>query len=174
MLDQLPIIQGIFNMADAGGPLVVWIFIAGVLMWGLVFERIWYFWRVLPKQVAHVRTEWEARDDRSSWCARQIREALISRVNVSMKSGLNVMAVLVPMSPLLGLVGTVSGMLEVFSSIALLGNADAAAMASGVSAAMLCTISGLAVSISGLFPVYYFRRRVARETEALSDKLSVS
>ena len=66
------------------------------------------------------------------------------------------MQVLVPMSPLLGLIGTVSGMLEVFDSMALRGTADARSMASGVSAAMICTMTGLAVSITGLYPVHYF------------------
>lgn len=172
MLEQVPIVQGIFELVEEGGPFVGWIFAAAVLMWGLVLERIWYFWRVLPRQVAAVQARWEARDDHTSWCARQIREAMISRVNGSMTSGLTVLAVLVPMSPLLGLMGTVTGMLEVFNSIALLGNADAQSMASGVSAAMICTVTGLAVSISGLYPVYYFRKRAARETEQLAKKLS--
>jgi len=83
-----------------------------------------------------------------------------------------VLAVLVPLSPLLGLLGTVSGMLEVFDSMALRGSADARSMASGVSEAMICTMTGLAVSISGLYPVHYFRTRIARETELLADKLA--
>ena len=65
------------------------------------------------------------------------------------------------------------GMLEVFDSMALRGNADARSMASGVSAAMICTMTGLAVSITGLYPVHYFRTRATRETELLADKLSL-
>jgi biopolymer transport protein ExbB len=75
------------------------------------------------------------------------------------------------MAPLLGLIGTVSGMLEVFDSMALRGSADARAMASGVSEAMICTLTGLAVSITGLYPVYYFRTRTRLETELLADRL---
>ena len=78
---------------------------------------------------------------------------------------------LVPLAPLLGLIGTVSGMLEVFDSMALRGSADARAMASGVSEAMICTLTGLAVSITGLYPVYYFQSRTRLETELLADKL---
>jgi len=74
------------------------------------------------------------------------------------------------MSPLLGLVGTVLGMLAVFDSMAALGSADARSMATGVSEAMVCTLSGLAVSISGLYPVYYFKRKAAMETERLADR----
>jgi biopolymer transport protein ExbB len=106
-----------------------------------------------------------------SWCARQVRDAMISRVNAEMTSNFPLMRVLVPLSPLLGLVGTVSGMLEVFDSMALRGSADARTMASGVSHAMICTLTGLAVSITGLYPVHYFQSRARRETELLGDKL---
>jgi biopolymer transport protein ExbB len=96
---------------------------------------------------------------------------MISRLNASMSANLPLMRVLVPLSPLLGLIGTVSGMMEVFDSMALRGSADARTMASGVSHAMICTMSGLAVSISGLFPVHYFNSRIRRETELLNDRL---
>jgi biopolymer transport protein ExbB len=172
VLDQLPLVRGIVSLSNDGGPFVVWIFASGVLMWALIVERYWYFARILPKQAAQLQAEWLARTDRTSWCARQIRTAMISRLNQSMTTGFPVLQVLVPMSPLLGLIGTVSGMLEVFDSMALRGNADARSMASGVSAAMICTMTGLAVSITGLYPVHYFRTRARRETELLADKLS--
>jgi biopolymer transport protein ExbB len=173
VLEQLPIIRGVVTLSNDGGPWVVWIFASGVLMWALVIERYWYFAMVLPKKAAQVQAEWLARTDRTSWCARQIRTAMISRLNEAMTTGFPVMQVLVPMAPLLGLIGTVAGMLEVFDSMALRGNADARSMASGVSAAMICTMTGLAVSITGLYPVHYFRTRATRETELLADKLSL-
>jgi biopolymer transport protein ExbB len=172
MLDQVPLVRGIVSLSTDGGPFVLLIYAAGVLMWALIIERYWYFTFVLPKQASNLQAEWMARKDRTSWCARQIRTAMISRLNGSMTTGFPVLQVLVPMSPLLGLIGTVSGMLEVFDSMALRGNADARSMASGVSAAMICTMSGLAVSITGLYPVHYFRTRATRETELLADKLS--
>ncbi len=172
MLDQLPLVRGVVALVSDGGPFVLSIFSAGVLMWALILERYYFFWRILPKQVAEVQATWQARRDRTSWCARQIRTAMISRLNGSMTTGFPVMQVLVPMSPLLGLIGTVTGMLTVFDSMALRGSADARSMASGVSAAMICTMTGLAVSITGLYPVHYFKARATRETELLADKLS--
>ena len=150
---------------------MVWIFVCGVVMWTLVIERIWYFSRVLPRQAQEMLASWQARSDHLSWCARQIRRAMISRLNAAMTANLPLMRVLVPLSPLLGLIGTVSGMLEVFDSMALRGSADARTMASGVSHAMICTMTGLAVSITGLYPVYYFQSRARRETELLADQL---
>jgi biopolymer transport protein ExbB len=172
VLDQVPLVRGIITLSNDGGPWVIWIFASGVLMWTLILERWWYFVRVLPKQAGAMQAQWQARKDRTSWCARQIRTAMISRLNGSMTTGFPVMQVLVPMSPLLGLIGTVSGMLEVFDSMALRGSADARSMASGVSAAMICTMTGLAVSITGLWPVHYFRTRATRETELMADRLS--
>lgn len=161
------------ELVSGGGPFVMWIFLAGVLLWTLILERYWYFTQVLPTATAQTMTAWNDSNDHSSWSARQIRKMMISRLNAAMSSNLPLMRVLVPLSPLLGLIGTVSGMMEVFDSMALRGSADARTMASGVSHAMICTMSGLAVSISGLFPVHYFNSRIRRETELLNDRLLV-
>jgi biopolymer transport protein ExbB len=159
------------DLIDEGGPFVFAIFVCCLLMWTLVLERTWFFWRVLPKQTEEAIAAWRSRTDHRSWCARQVRAATISRLNSAMNANAPLLAVLVPLSPLLGLIGTVGGMLEVFDSMALKGSADARAMASGVSHAMICTMTGLAVSISGLYPVYYFRSRTRRETELVADHL---
>jgi biopolymer transport protein ExbB len=158
------------DLVDGGGPFVFWIFTCGVIMWTLLIERFYYFKRVLPGEAKSMLESWNARRDHVSWAARQIRQTMISRLNVGMTANFPLMRVLVPLSPLLGLVGTVSGMLEVFDSMALRGSADARTMASGVSHAMICTLSGLAVSITGLYPMYYFTSRAKRETELLADQ----
>jgi biopolymer transport protein ExbB len=160
------------HLVEEGGPFVIWIFACGVVMWTLTLERYWFFKRVLPEQVAAALERWRRRPEHKSWCARQIRQAMISRLNAAMTANLPLLRVLVPLSPLLGLVGTVSGMLEVFDSMALRGSADARSMASGVSHAMICTMTGLAVSITGLYPVYRFQSRARRETELLGDRFS--
>ena len=165
------LVGAVADLVDEGGPFVFWIFLCGFVMWTLVIERLWYFARVLPRQAHATIESWRARADYDSWCAREIRRAMISRVQIEMTSNLLLLRVLVPLSPLLGLVGTVSGMLEVFDSMALRGSADARAMASGVSHAMICTLTGLAVSITGLYPAFYFQSRTRRETELLADQL---
>jgi biopolymer transport protein ExbB len=160
------------HMQELGGPVVNWIFLACVLMWTIVIERTLYFRRVLPGEAKRLLDQWMHRTNRQSWTSRQVRQAMISRLNAGMSQNLQVLKVLVPMCPLLGLLGTVGGMLEVFDSMAARGSADARSMASGISEAMICTLTGLAVSITGLYPTYHFRRRVRRETELLADKFS--
>ncbi len=166
-------VTAVTELVEGGGPFVEWIFLCGVVLWTLIFERIWYFRRVFPTESRQMLERWQARRDHRSWCARQIRQAMISRLNGAMTSSLPLMRVLVPLSPLLGLIGTVSGMLEVFDSMALRGSADARTMASGVSHAMICTMTGLAVSITGLYPNYYFQARAKRETELLADHFTL-
>jgi biopolymer transport protein ExbB len=172
MFEQFELVQAVAELIDGGGPFVYGIFGSGVLMWALILERYLYFTTVLPAKAKQTINQWNARPDHTSWRARQIRQMMISRLNAAMTFGFPLLQVLVPLSPLLGLVGTVSGMLEVFDSMALRGSADARTMASGVSKAMICTMTGLAVSITGLYPVHYFRTRARHETELLSDKLS--
>jgi len=166
-------VSAVLDLMDGGGPFVGWIVLCGVVMWTLVVERLWYFQMLLPRDMKQTLAAWNSRSERHTWCARQIRRAMISRLNASMTANLPLLKVLVPLAPLLGLVGTVSGMLEVFESMALRGSADARAMATGVSHAMICTLTGLAVSITGLYPVYHFASRARRETELVADQLVV-
>jgi len=165
-------LDSLHNMRELGGPVVNWIFIACLIMWCIVIERYWYFRKQLPIDTAAMLAQWNQRSERLSWASQQIRRAMISRLNANMSSNMQVLRVLVPMCPLLGLLGTVSGMLEVFDSMAARGSADARSMASGISEAMICTLSGLSVSITGLYPVYYFRRKERMETELLAEKFT--
>lgn len=165
-------LTAVADLVEAGGPAVYWIFIACLLMWTITIERWHYFKKVLPVEASSMLSQWKARADHQSWSAHQIRRAMISRLSVGMNDNLGVLKVLVPLTPLLGLLGTVTGMLEVFDSMALRGSADARTMASGVSQAMVCTMTGLAVSVSGLYPVFHFTQRAKYETELLSDKFT--
>ena len=166
-------LTAVSELIDGGGPFVGWIFLNGVVLWTLCFERFWYFSRILPRDSQAMLKAWGARNEHASWRARNIRQAMISRLNSGMTANMPLLRVLVPMAPLLGLIGTVAGMLEVFDSMALRGSADARSMASGVSHAMICTMTGLAVSITGLYPVHYFQSRAKRETELLADRFEL-
>ncbi|MBI2383619.1 MAG: MotA/TolQ/ExbB proton channel family protein [Gammaproteobacteria bacterium] len=160
------------EMVEAGGHVVLWIMMASVVMWTIAIERYWYFKHTLPRQAGDMLKVWQARGEHKSWLSRQIRQAMLSRLTAGMNDNLLLLRVLVPMCPLLGLLGTVSGMLEVFDAMSARGSADARTMASGVSQAMVCTLTGLAVSITGLFPVYHFQNRIRSETELLADKFT--
>lgn len=164
--------RSVGQLIEAGGPVVEWILLSCVVMWMLVIERYWFFKNQLPQLADSMLREWQSRSDHQSWKARQIRRAMISRLNAAMSANMPVLRVLVPMAPLLGLLGTVMGMLNIFDSMAARGSVDARAMADGVSEAMVCTMTGLAVSMSGLLPVNRFQARIRHQTELLADKFS--
>src|SRR5258706_14518834 len=117
--------RSVGDLVREGGPFVGCIFVCGFVMWTLVIERYWYFARVLPRQAAETQAGWQARADRRSWGARQIRAAMVSRGNAPMRAGLPPLRVLLPLWPLRGLVATVGGMLEGFVRMAQRGCADA-------------------------------------------------
>ncbi len=162
--------HSVADLMNAGGPLIAWIFLAGMAMWGLIFERWWFFKKQLPSMVSGMLGTWTQRKEHASWASHQIRKAMVSRLNSEMSSNMPTLKVLVPLCPLLGLVGTVTGMLEVFDSMAILGSADARTMASGVSKAMNCTMTGLAISVSGMYPLFYFQSLIRKQTELLADQ----
>ena len=161
--------HAVYALILAGGPLVAWIFIAGLTMWLLIFERWFFFKNRLTPMANGMLATWNNRREHDTWASHVIRRAMISRLNDAMSDNMQVLKVLVPLCPLLGLVGTVTGMLEVFDSMAILGSADARTMASGVSKAMNCTMTGLAVSISGMYPLFYFQALIRKQTELLTD-----
>ncbi len=173
MLDLLAApFRSVGELIESGGPIVEWILFSCVLMWTLVIERYWFFKNRLPRLAGEMLSQWQARPDHQSWKARQVRRAMISKLNAAMTANMQVLRVLVPMAPLLGLLGTVMGMLSIFDSMAAKGSVDAIAMADGVSEAMVCTMTGLAVSISGLLPVNRFQSRIRQQTELLADKFT--
>jgi biopolymer transport protein ExbB len=156
---------------DLGGPVLLWIFAAALFMWTLIVERAWYFWRTYPHTRAALKREWDGRADRRSWYARRVRDLLVSQAQVEMSAGLQLMGVIIPLCPLLGLLGTVTGMMEVFDAMSLRGKVNPQELADGISHAMIATMAGLGVALSGMAFVHYFRQRVRHEMEHLTDVL---
>ncbi len=159
---------------DTGGQVLILIFIAALILWMLILERAWFFWRVMPRLESNVRDYWLSLAEHRSLGARRLREALLARIRLSMSRTLPTIQVMIAICPMLGLLGTVTGMIQVFDVMALSGTADARAMASGVSRATIPTMAGMVVGLSGLFFINRFQARVRRESERVGDTLRVS
>jgi biopolymer transport protein ExbB len=164
--------QAVSRFMDMGGD-VLWL-IAGLLfiMWTLIFERAWYFKAGWKKDAGVAIAVWESRQERQSWSAQQIREKLISESRMQINQYLPVIKTLVALCPLLGLLGTVTGMIEVFNIMAVTGGGDAKSMAGGVSRATIPTMAGMVAAISGVFANTYLTRVAQRESEFLADNLT--
>lgn len=161
------------NFFVAGGWVLKWIVGVALVLWVLVLERYWYLWRVYPAQVAQRFAAWRARTERSSWTARCVRDLLISELTVGMTAPLPLIRVIVPLAPLMGLLGTVAGMLEVFNALQEHGGVDVRAMSAGVSHAMVATLAGLVVSLVGLLFYTQLVARIAHRSARLKDVFRV-
>lgn len=162
----------LLDFLDAGGWVVAWILITALIMWTLVLERAWYLWKIHPLRRAAVIAEWRSRTEHHSWAALRIRSAMVSQLQLGLESGMALIRVTVPMAPLLGLLGTVTGMLQVFDAMTSSSNADTRAMADGISHAMIATMAGLVVSLVGLLFSHLFTTRIQRETAYIHDLLN--
>lgn len=158
---------------DQGGDVLYIIFIATFILWTLALERVWYFRGPIKSDVNAVIDEWEARSERRSVRAHQIRRAKISQVSEKINAGLPMIQTLVALCPLLGLLGTVTGMIEVFNIMAVTGGGDAKSMAGGVSKATIPTMAGMVAALSGVFASSYIDRTASRETALLEDHLTM-
>ena len=77
----------------------------------------------------------------------------------------------VALCPLLGLLGTVSGMITVFDSMAEIGSSNAKPMADGISRAIIPTMAGMAGALTGLMGFTYVKRHADRSCKRLYDQL---
>ncbi|MGB1198602.1 MAG: MotA/TolQ/ExbB proton channel family protein [Thalassotalea sp.] len=156
---------------DTGGQVLT--VIAGVicLMWFLIFERLYFFLGTYKRMRDHIIQTWNLREDKSSWNAEQIRIANVSRITEQLSKNVALIQSLVVLCPLLGLLGTVTGMIEVFDVMAISGSGNARSMASGVSKATIPTMAGMVGSLSGVFMVTWLQRKTKRRTEQMEDSL---
>jgi biopolymer transport protein ExbB len=156
---------------DQGGN-VLW-YIGGLtfLMWTMLFERGWYFVSAHKGVVAAATETWEGRPERRSWSAHQIREGLISEASEKITGTLPLIQTCVALCPLLGLLGTVTGMIAVFEAMATQGG-NARSMAAGVSMATIPTMAGMIASLSGLLGATFLKRKVDFEIELFQDHLT--
>lgn len=157
---------------ERGGNVLFLVLAVTFIMWVLIIERLWYFSLEYKKQKNRVVDAWESRAERKSWYAHKIRTAMISEVNNNLNQGVSMIKTLVALCPLIGLLGTVTGMIEVFEVMATQGSSNARAMAAGVSKATIPTMAGMVAALSGIFLSTYIERRAKRESERLEDSLT--
>lgn len=84
-----------------------------------------------------------------------------------MKRGLPALDTIVTLSPLLGLLGTIIGMISSFQIMALSGMGQPHAVTGGVAEALIATATGITVAVISLIPYNYFLARIERETEVI-------
>lgn len=177
------------EILQAGGWLMLPILLCSIIAVAIIIERLWTLQRrrVLPKDLAMRVWEW-ARDRQldqkhltvlsaNSPMGRILAAGLANRhqsrevlkeivqdtgrhVVHELERYLNSLGTIAAITPLLGLLGTVIGMVKVFTAITTAGVGNPGALAGGISEALITTAAGLSVAIPSLIAYRYLRGRV--------------
>jgi biopolymer transport protein ExbB len=169
----LPALETVRDFMELGGDVLFVIGFLTLFMWMLVIERLIYLRAGHKRLAAKALYIWEARNDHKSWNAHQIRTRLISQVSSKVERNIPLIQTCVALCPLLGLLGTVTGMVEVFEVMAISGSGSPRSMASGVSKATIPTMAGMVAALSGVAMATYLQRKASRERELLADNLYI-
>ncbi|MBU2977639.1 MotA/TolQ/ExbB proton channel family protein [Alteromonas sp. C1M14] len=170
---MIAFLEAIRDFTETGGQVLLVIGLLIFTMWLLILERAMYLmiWHKNFKKQAVA--DWKARQDRSSWLAEQIRQKTISRLSIQLTGSIPIIQSLVALCPLLGLLGTVTGMIEVFDVMAISGSGNARSMASGVSKATIPTMAGMVGALSGVFASTWLNRKAKTERSHLEEALII-
>lgn len=177
------------EIVQAGGWLMVPIIACSVIAVGIVLERLWTLQRkrVLPANLTQQVWEWVRHNNldashiqtlqQSSPLGEVLAAGLVNRnaprevlkeavedsgrhVVHDLERYLNTLGTIAGISPLLGLLGTVAGMIKSFTAITTQGVGNPTVLAGGISEALVTTAAGLVVAIPSLIAYRYLRGRV--------------
>jgi biopolymer transport protein ExbB len=166
--------NNLFNiqlLLESGG-LVLWaILIASTVMWTMIIERYFFVYFIHPTHIKRALATWQERSDRQSWYAQKIRQGMIAESSVSLKQYLMSIRTLIAALPMLGLLGTVDGMIQTFDVLTVFGTGNARGMAGGISVALITTMGGLLAALSGMYFSTQLEQRVRRAEDTLADVL---
>lgn len=172
-MGEIEVIAQVRDFVERGGNVLLVIALVTAVMWTLIYERFWYFQGPHKEYVKRAQELWSRWEDHTTWEARQYRRMLISEVRLRLERGLPLIQTIVAVCPMFGLLGTVTGMIEVFDVMAVAGSGNARGMAAGVSKATLPTMAGMVAALSGMLFSIQLRRFAQSESERVADTLLV-
>jgi len=141
------------DFMDAGGQVLYLILVLLIALWWVMLDRFWFFIRLFPAQKKQVLQEWETVTHKKDWFGESIRKQLISELDCGLSKNIKLIHGMIALLPMLGLLGTVTGMIQVFEVLAVTGTSNPRTMADGVSAATIPTMAGMMAALIAL-PVH--------------------
>ncbi|MFD2190128.1 MotA/TolQ/ExbB proton channel family protein [Pistricoccus aurantiacus] len=165
-------LESLERLFDAGGSVLVMIALVAAVLFSLALERWWYFRVTHQRERCALVNHWAARQDHVSWSALTLRDVWSRALSRRLRRPLPWLKLLVGICPLLGLLGTVTGMIAVFDSLSLNEVNQARAMADGVARATLPTLAGMAVAVVGLLFTTRLEHTIRREDQKLQDRMA--
>ena len=180
-----------WEIVKAGGPFMAPIILCSIIAAGILLERLWTLQRkrVLPQELIKRVTELTDKNqvtpkvidalEKNSPLGRVLAAALANRdrgreimmervedtgrhVIYELERFLNSLGTIASIAPLLGLLGTVTGIIRSFNAVMLGGMGDPRMLAGGISEALVCTAAGLTVAVPAYIAFRYLRGKVER------------
>lgn len=151
MLSQIPLPDELFSLLQAGGTVLWGIIFITFILWVLIIERCIFLWNTFPNELKNNSTTLTEKSPvNSKWCHTAEIQAEISDKTQRIFNNMSLIGGLISVFPLLGLLGTVTGMIHLFDVLAFVGNTNARAISSGVSMAIIPTVAGMFLAIVGI------------------------
>jgi biopolymer transport protein ExbB len=158
------------DFINLGGTVLLVLFFVAAYMWVLISERIYFYKFILDDFIDTSFVSYKNLIGKDDWINNKIKDMSLADINLKKNKNLNQIKGLVALCPLLGLLGTVTGMIEVFDVMAFTGTGNPRLMAGGISKATLPTMTGLVISITGLFAITFLERFI---NDRVSNKIEV-
>jgi len=163
--------ESVRDFIATGGDVLYIVAFVLFVMWMLIIERFWFISREYPAMREKIIADWHARSDTTSWYAHKIRDAWVSQASTELNTRMNVIKTLVAMCPMVGLLGTVTGMIAVFEIMAMVGTGNPRMMAGGISMATIPTMAGMVAALSGVFVTSKLESKVKAAVHELADSM---
>lgn len=167
------IYRSAINFVENGGPVLWVIFLISSVLIGLLIDRVCFLRFGFPTLRQRIILEWCGRSDRRADRARWVRDYYFSQANLHLRQDLTLIKGLVLITPLCGLLGTITGMIEVFSVMSLMGSGDPRAMASGISQATIPTMAAMLIAVLGLIASSRIESAIKRANAELFQALRI-
>ncbi|MCW8885345.1 MAG: MotA/TolQ/ExbB proton channel family protein [Motiliproteus sp.] len=181
MLDQLSLLLSSHSQQLSGflnqGGLVLWLIVLlSTLVWLLSLERYHFFFfrlqqenRYCLNQIKHSEVSVSRKLE-----LQYHKQALFDAYQIKIQRYLIVIHALTNCLPLLGLLGTVSGMIITFEVLAEFGNSNSRALSSGISQALITTMAGLLTALPGLYFSSNLENKARNALTQMQSKLALT
>ena len=171
-------VQTLEQFLMAGGWVMQLILLLCLVLFSLLAERYWFCFRgyraCYRQQRQHLQGVLAEHPQPFSLIQMQkdpVLRSSLCDLRLALDQRLSMIRSLISLCPLLGLLGTVSGMIQVFDVLALSGTGNPRLMAAGIASATLPTLAGMAVSVMGLLLYSYLKSWSQRKQQQLSSHL---
>lgn len=155
----------------AGGWVMAAILGLSTVMWVLILDRYLFLWRQEKPLTQKTVSEWNAKKSHNQLVNHRLRLGLTASFHSKLSMWIGTIQVITAILPLLGLLGTVSGMIKTFEVMTVFGSGNVRGMAEGISQALITTMAGLLTALTGMYFASDLKGRFDRETEHLAKKL---